>query len=114
MLALVRYKQLQVKTINLDDLKPQPKIRQMSPRQLAALERDREIEIALNEAAALAPSQAVVIELKGDQKLPTLRAAIGRILRANPRELNWGVRANQVVISKGVVPGRRTKRPSSE
>jgi hypothetical protein len=104
---LARYKQLSVKKMNLDDLKPQPKDRQLSPRQRAAMERDAEIKVALNEAASLPPSEAVVIELTKDQKMATLRAAIDRILRAEPRKLNWGARGNRIVISKGTIPGRR-------
>jgi hypothetical protein len=104
---LARYKQLNVKKLNLDDLRPQPKDRQLSPRQRATMERDVEIKAALNEAASLPPSEAIVIGLRGGQKMPTLRAAIDRILRAEPRKLNWGVRGNSVVISKGTIPGRR-------
>jgi hypothetical protein len=104
---LARYKQLNVKKIKLDDLEPQPKDRRLSPRQRAAMERDDEIKAALNEAASLPPSEAVVISLGDGQKMPTLRAAIDRILRAEPRKLNWGVRGNRIVISKGTIPGRR-------
>jgi hypothetical protein len=104
---MARYKQLNVKRINLDDLKAQPKDRPLTPRQRAAIERDDEIKAALNEAASLPPSEAVVIALGDGQKMPTLRAAIDRILRAEPRKLNWGVRGNRIVISKGTIPGGR-------
>jgi hypothetical protein len=104
---LARYKQLKVTKINLDELRPQPVERKLSPRQLAALERDGEIKAAFNEAATMPPSEAVVIELRPGQKLPTLRAAVDRIFKTEPRNLNWGVRGTRVVISKGEIPGRR-------
>lgn len=95
-----------MKKVELAALAPKPKERKLSPRQLAQLERDDEIRAALNEAATLPASQAVVIELKDGQKLPTMRAAISRVLKAEPRELNWGIRGLSIVISKGTIPGR--------
>jgi hypothetical protein len=104
--ALPRYRHFTVKKIELSELVPKPKERALTPRQLAALQRDEEIRTALNEAAALPASQAVVLELKQNQKLPTMRAAFARLLKAEPRDLNWGVRGQNIVISKGKIPGR--------
>ena len=108
-----RYKQLNVKKMSLVELAPQRRERKPSPRQLAALEREREIKAALNEAASLPPSEAIVIELKEGQKMPTLRAAIVRVLKAEPRSLNWGIRGGRVVISRGAIPGGRGGRRKS-
>ena len=104
---MARYKQLSVKKVDLSEFEPRAKERKLSPRQLAQLERDEEIRSALNEAASIPASQAVVIELKEGQKLPTLRAAVDRVLKTDPRELNWGVRGLSIVISKGEIPGGR-------
>lgn len=103
---MARYKHFSVKTVELTDLAPKPKERRLSPRQIAQRERDDEIRVALNEAASLPASQAVVIDLKEGQKLPTMRAAVSRVLKTEPRELNWGVRGQSIVISKGKIPGR--------
>ena len=105
-----RYKHLAVKKVELAALIPKPKERKLSPRQIASFERDAEIRAALNEAASLPASLAVVIELKEDQKLPTLRAALARVLKEEPRELNWAVRGQLIVISKGMIPGRGGRR----
>lgn len=107
---MARYKHLSVKKVSLSDYAPAPKERALTPRQLAQIERDNELRAAMNEAAALPASEAVAIELKADQKIPTLRAAFSRILAAEPRELNWGVRGTTILISKGSIPGgpRRT------
>jgi hypothetical protein len=104
---LARYKHLSVKKVNLSDFEPEKKVKELSPRQRTVLERDDEIRAAMNEAAALPTSEAVAIELKPDQKMPTLRAAIARVMAAEPRELNWGIRGTTVLISKGPIPGRR-------
>jgi hypothetical protein len=98
-----------VKKVDLADLTPKRTERKLSPRQIAQQERDSEIRAAFNEAASLPASQAVVIELSDGQKLPTMRAAIGRVLKAEPREINWGVRGQSIVISKGKIPGRGSR-----
>jgi hypothetical protein len=104
-----RFKQLSVTRVDLSSLEPKVK-RKFSARQIAQMQRDDEIRMALNQAATIPESQAVVIGLKDGQKLPTLRAAIYRVLRAEPHDLNWGVRGQQIVISKGSIPGRRANR----
>ena len=107
---MVRYKQLSVKKVDLSQFEPKARERRHSARQLAQIERDGEIRAALNEAAALPASQGVVIELKEGQKLPTMRAAVDRVLRQDPRELKWGVRGQAIVVSKGDIPGGRGRR----
>jgi hypothetical protein len=108
-----RYKHINVKKVDLAEFAPKPKERALTARQIAQRERDDEIRAALNEAASLPSSQAVVIELAKNQKLPTMRAAISRVLAAEPRELNWGVRGSSIVISKGTIPGRGRARAAS-
>ncbi len=104
---MARYKHLNVKRIPLSELRPpdRPK-KELSPRQRAQVERDQEITNAINEAVAAPSSEAVVIEVRPDQKLATLRAAVARILTAEPRQLQWGVRGKMIVFSKGAIPGR--------
>jgi hypothetical protein len=106
-----KYKHLAVKTVALADIAPQkakPKIE--TPRQRATRERDEEIVATFNEAAALPSSEAVAIELRGDQKLPTMRAAINRLLVAEGRDLSYGVRGTTIYISKGNIPGGRGRK----
>jgi hypothetical protein len=105
-----RYKHLAVKRISLDSLKVGRLPKEPTPRQKAIMERDDEIRAALNEAAALPASEAVAIELKEGQKLPTLRAAINRIMAVEPRDLNFAVRGQTLYVSRGQVPGGRNSR----
>ena len=106
---MARFKQLQVSKIPLVDLQPQRE-RKLSPRQRAALERDDEIRAAFDLAATLPSSEAVIVEPREGTKLPTLRAAVDRLVRAEPRQLNWGVRGQRIVISKGDIPGGRRRK----
>jgi hypothetical protein len=106
-----KYKHLTVKTVALTDIAPQKKASKTeTPRQRATRERDEEIVATFNEAAALPASEAVAIDLRGDQKLPTMRAAINRLLVAEGRDLSYGVRGTTIYISKGNIPGGRGRK----
>jgi hypothetical protein len=107
---VARYKHLSVKKGSLSELKSSRPERKLTARQLAQQERDEEIKSVINEAAALPASEWAGFELKGDQKLPTMRAAINRILKAEPRNINFGVRGNTMIFSKGSIPGGRGRR----
>lgn len=102
-----KYKHLSVKKVNLADFAPEPKVRELSPRQRAQRERDDELRAAFNEAAALPASEAVAIELTADQKIGTVRAAISKLMKAEPRDLRWAVRGTTILITKGDIPARR-------
>jgi hypothetical protein len=112
---LQKYKHLAVKRVALADIAP-PKatLKTETPRQRAIRERDEEIVATFNEAAALPASEAVAIELRPDQKLPTMRAAINRLLVAEGRDLSYGVRGTTIYISKGNIPGGRGRKRTSQ
>jgi hypothetical protein len=112
---LPKYKHLAVKRVALADIAP-PKstLKTETPRQRAIRERDEEIVATFNEAAALPASEAVAIELRPDQKLPTMRAAINRLLVAEGRDLSYGVRGTTIYISKGNIPGGRGRKRTSQ
>jgi hypothetical protein len=50
--------------------------------------------------------------MRGDQKLPTIRAAINRLLATEGRDLSYGVRGTTIYITNGNIPGGRRKRTS--
>lgn len=106
---MAKYTQLKVAYLPLSAFETRKTERALSPRQRASLERDNELKAAMNEAAARPATEAVVIELKEGQKMPTLRAATKRLLKEEPRKLNWGVRGNVLVFSKGTIPGGRAR-----
>lgn len=106
---MARYKHLSVKRIDLSDYAPEARERALSPKQRAQRERDDEFRAAFNEAAALPASEAVAIDIKPDQKMATLRAAITRLMKNEPRDLKWGVRGSTIIITKGSIPPRRRR-----
>ena len=111
---MAKYKHLAVKKVALADIAPQkPTSKTETPRQRATRERDEEIVATFNEAAALPASEAIAIELRGDQKLPTMRAAINRLLITEGRDLSYGVRGTTIYISKGNIPGGRGRKRTS-
>jgi hypothetical protein len=112
---LPKYKHLAVMRVALADFAPpKPSLKTETPRQRAIRERDEEIVATFNEAAALPSSEAVAIELRPDQKLPTMRAAINRLLVAEGRDLSYGVRGTTIYISKGNIPGGRGRKRTSQ
>ncbi|HEY7522799.1 MAG TPA: hypothetical protein VH720_03970 [Candidatus Limnocylindrales bacterium] len=75
----------------------------------AGRRRDDEFRRALNLAATLPASQVVVIEATGEERIATIHAALNRLLAAEPRALNWGLRDGRIVISKGELPRRHRR-----
>lgn len=106
-----RFRQLNVgELVALDSIRPQPKARPETPRQRAIRQRTEDIRAALNIAAAAPSSLAVPIRPKPGQKLATLRLAVGKLMSTEKRDLNWGVRGDVIYISKGPIPGGRSRR----
>jgi hypothetical protein len=104
------FKQLNVgELVALDSIRPQPRARPETPRQRAIRERTEDIRAACNIAAAAPSSLAVPIKPKPGQKLATLRLAVGKLMAAEKRDLNWGVRGDVIYISKGKIPGGRRR-----
>ncbi len=108
------FKQLSVgELVALDSIRPEPRVRPETPRQRAIRERTDDIRAAFNIAAAAPSSLAVPIRLKPGQKLATLRLAVRKLMEAEKRDLNWGVRGNVIYISKGQIPGGRGRHRSA-
>lgn len=105
---MVRYKHIVVgKPVLLAELKAKRRERKLSPRQLAIQERDEEIRRAINEAAAVSSSQAIPVQLKHDQKIATMRAAVNRVLKQGDAKVSMGVRGTTIYLSKSPIPGGR-------
>ena len=105
---MTRYKHIVVgKPINLDELRPVPQERALTPRQIAQRERDAELKMALNEASVAAESQAIPISLKGGQKMATMRAAVARLIKETGSTVHMAVRGKTIYLSRGPIPGGR-------
>jgi hypothetical protein len=102
-----RYKHFKAETLDLSALAAsKPRERKLSPRQLAALEREAEIKTALDQAAALPASQAYALHLADGEKMPNYRNAFLRVWSESPRRLNVAARGTTIYISAGKLPGK--------
>jgi hypothetical protein len=95
-----------------EELAPKPrKARPLTPRQLAIQKRDNAIQKLLNEIAVGPMSAIKKIELDEGEKLPTIRLAVGRLVKAHPASINMGVRSGAIYLSRTKIPGGGGGRP---
>jgi hypothetical protein len=98
-----------VKYVDIVDLVPsKPKERQPSARQIAAHKRESEYEKAINK---LEPGRVAVFEPM-EEKLPTLRASLVRVIARNERssELHLAVKGGRALVGLEPIPGARGPR----
>ena len=99
---------VRVRDAKLEELAPkQRKPRALSPRQLAIKRREQLIEKTLNELGAGPASLIKRIELDENEKLATIRLAIGKQIKASGSAVNLGVRNGGIYLSRGPIPGGR-------
>jgi len=103
---------VRVRDAKLEELAPKPrKPRALSPRQLANKRREQLIEKVLNELGAGPASAIKKIELEDNEKLATIRLAIGKQIKASGSTVNMGVRNGAIFLSRSAIPGGRGGRP---
>lgn len=103
---------MRIRDARPEELAPRSrKPRALSPRQLAIQKRDQAIVKLLNEIAVGPQSSIKKIELEEGEKLVTIRAAVSRQLKAHPADVNMGVRAGAIYLSRSPIPGGRGGRP---
>jgi len=81
----------------------------MSPRQLAALQREDEIRKALGRLRS--DEDILAIDLDPAEKIPTMRAAVKRAIAAHRPETNMAIRGRTIYISTAKLPGGRGRKP---
>ena len=92
---------MRIRDAKPEELAPKSrKPRALSPRQLAIQKRDQAIVKLLNEIAVGPQSAIKKIELEDGEKLVTIRAAVSRQLKAHPADINMGVRAGAIFLSR--------------
>src|SRR5271157_4169069 len=95
-----------IKYVSVTDLvPPRPKDRPLSPRQLAARQREAEYEKAI---AKLTAGKVAVFETT-DEKLSTLRATLVRVIARNERahELHYAIKGGVAYVGLEPIPGAR-------
>jgi hypothetical protein len=101
---------MRIRAAKIEELTPKPKERALSPRQLAALQRDEEIRKAL---ARLKGDDILAIELDPAEKVPTMRTAVKKAIAAHRPGTSMAVRGRVIYISSAPLPGGRGRPPKA-
>ncbi|HEY4751709.1 MAG TPA: hypothetical protein VIH37_00385 [Candidatus Limnocylindrales bacterium] len=96
---------MRIRAAKLEELAPKPRERALSPRQLAALQREEEIRRAF--ARLKADDDVIAIELDPADKVPTMRAAVKRVIAASRPDVNMAIRGRTIYLSTAKLPGSR-------
>jgi hypothetical protein len=102
---------MRIRSAKLEELQPKTQERALSPRQLAALQREEEIRKAL--ARLKTDEDILAIELDPAEKIPTMRAAVKKAIAAYRPGTNMAIRGRTIYISAGPLPGGRGRRPKA-
>ncbi len=100
---------MRIRNAKIEELKPKAKERAMSPRQLAALQREEEIKRALGRLKS--DEDIIAIELEAAEKIPTMRAAVKKAIAAHRPGTSMAIRGRTIYVSSGPLPGGRGRKP---
>lgn len=96
---------MRIRSAKIEELTPKPRERALSPRQLAALQREDEIRKALGRLKS--DEDVIAIELDPAEKIPTMRAAVKKAIAAHKPGTNMAIRGSTIYLSTGRLPGGR-------
>ena len=102
---------MRIRAAKLEELAPKSRERALSPRQLAALQREEEIRKAL--ARLRSEEDLLAIELDAAEKIPTMRLAVKRAIVAHRPEAFMAIRGRTIYLSTARLPGSRGGRPAT-
>jgi hypothetical protein len=96
---------MRIRAAKLEELVPKPRERALSPRQLAALQREEEIRKALTRLRT--DEDVIAVELDPPEKIPAMRAAVKKAIAAHRPGTNMAIRGRTIYLSTGRLPGGR-------
>ena len=102
---------MRIRAAKIEELKPKTQERALSPRQLAALQREDEIRRALGRLKDA--GDILAVELDASEKIPTMRAAVKRAIAAHKSGTNMAIRGRTIYLSTGPLPGGRGRKPKA-
>ena len=102
---------MRIRSAKLEELTPKPRERALSPRQLAALQRDEEIRKALTRLKG--DDDIIAIELDPAEKIPTMRAAVKKAIASHRPGTSMAIRGRTIYVSTGKLPGGRGRPPKA-
>lgn len=94
---------MRIRVASIDELKPKPKERALSPRQIAAHKREEEVRKAFGR---LKGDEVIALELDADEAITLWRAAAKRAIAAHRPEVNMAVRGKTIYLSTAKLPNR--------
>lgn len=96
---------MRIRAAKIEELTPKTRERALSPRQLAALQREEEIRKAL--ARLRSDEDVLALELDPAEKIPTMRAAVKKAIAAHKPGTSMAIRGATIYLSTGKLPGGR-------
>ncbi len=96
---------MRIRAAKREELTPKTRERAMSPRQLAAMQREDEIRKALTRLKS--DEDIIAIELDPTDKIPTMRQAVKRAIANHKPGTNMAIRGAPIYLSTGKLPGGR-------
>lgn len=100
---------MRIRAAKMEELVPKPRERALSPRQLAALQREEEIRRAMGRLRT--DEDLIALELDPADKVPTMRAAVKKAIAAHKPGTNMAIRGRTIYLSTGKLPGGRGRKP---
>src|SRR5918993_2153052 len=98
--AQERQSAMRIRAAKLEELAPKPpRERALSPRQLAAQQREEEIRKALGRLRS--DEDILALELDPAEKIPTMRAAVKRAIATHKPGTNMAIRGRTIYLSTG-------------
>jgi hypothetical protein len=102
---------MRIRSAKIEELMPKTRERALSPRQLAALQREEEIRKAL--ARLKTDEDIIAIELDPAEKVPTMRSSVKKVIAAHRPGTSMAVRGRTIYVSTGKLPGGRGRPPKA-
>jgi len=102
---------MRIRAAKLDELAPKPRERALSPRQLAALQREEEIRKALGRLRT--DDDVIALELDPAEKVPTMRAAVKRVIAGHRPDVHMAIRGRTIYLSTAKLPGGGGRKPKA-
>ena len=102
---------MRIRSAKIEELTPKPRERALSPRQLAALQREEEIRKAIGRLKG--DDDIIALELDPAEKVPTIKASVRKVVAAHQGKVNIAVRGRTIYLSSGRLPGGRGRPPRS-
>jgi hypothetical protein len=97
--------EMRIRSAKIEELTPKPRERALSPRQLAALQREDEIRRALSRLKS--DDDIIALELDPAEKVPTMRLAVKKAVAAHQPPVSVAIRGRTIYLATRKLPGGR-------